>query len=100
MCDPCNLCWFGLSALDKAWTPEDTNWAMTLHIAAAATKLETLVLPALTPMRLGKFGLIVSSVHLFPWVGPLIPREWNSFTVLEQCQVFYITYIEHLLTDL
>jgi len=45
MRDPRNLRWFGLSVLDKAWTPEDRNWAMTLHrIAAAATELETLVL--------------------------------------------------------
>jgi len=46
-CDvrPRNLRWFGQSALDKTWTPEDTNWAVTLHrIASAATKLETLVM--------------------------------------------------------
>jgi len=45
MRDPRSLRWFGLSVLDKGWTPEDTNWAMTLHrIAAAAAELETLVL--------------------------------------------------------
>jgi len=34
--------------------------------------------------------LVVCSVHLFPWFGPLVPKEWNSFTVLEECQAFYI----------
>jgi hypothetical protein len=33
--------------------------------------------------------LIVCSVHLFPRFGPQIPEEWNSFTVLDQCQTFY-----------
>ncbi|KAN0130983.1 hypothetical protein V8E53_011116 [Lactarius tabidus] len=33
---------------------------------------------------------IVRSVHLFPIFGPRAPREWNTFTVLELCNSFYI----------
>ena len=33
---------------------------------------------------------ILSSVHLFPQFGATTPREWNSFTVLEQCTSFYV----------
>ena len=33
---------------------------------------------------------IVCSVHLIPHFGPVIPREWNSFTVLKLCDNFYI----------
>jgi hypothetical protein len=45
MQDPRNLRWFGLTMLNEGWSPEDTNWAVTLHrIAEAATELENLVL--------------------------------------------------------
>ena len=30
------------------------------------------------------------SVHLLPRFGPVVPHDWNSFTVLEQCQTFYL----------
>ena len=33
---------------------------------------------------------ILGSVHLIPWFGCVIPLEWNSFTVLEQCASFYV----------
>jgi hypothetical protein len=33
---------------------------------------------------------ILRSIHLLPSFGPVVPREWNSFTVLDQCQVFYV----------
>ena len=33
---------------------------------------------------------IICSIHLFPRFGPIFPREWNSFTVLEECHTFYI----------
>jgi len=33
---------------------------------------------------------IASSVHLLPRFGPVVPRDWNTFTVLEKCQTFYI----------
>ena len=33
---------------------------------------------------------ILGSVHLIPRFGHVVPREWNSFTVLEQCESFYI----------
>ena len=33
---------------------------------------------------------IVRSVHLLPCFGPVVPQEWNSFTVLDKCQVFYV----------
>ena len=33
---------------------------------------------------------ILGSVHLIPQFGQDFPREWNSFSVLERCQSFYI----------
>ena len=33
---------------------------------------------------------ILSSVHLFPRFGATTPQEWNTFTVLDQCNSFYI----------
>ena len=33
---------------------------------------------------------ILSSVHLFPRFGATTPQEWNTFTVLEQCNSFYV----------
>jgi hypothetical protein len=33
---------------------------------------------------------LLCSVHLFPQCHPATPREWNSFTVLERCQTFYL----------
>ncbi|KAN0103997.1 hypothetical protein V8E52_011427 [Russula decolorans] len=33
---------------------------------------------------------ILSSVHLFPRFGATTPREWNTFTVLELCNTFYV----------
>ena len=33
---------------------------------------------------------IVCSIHLIPRFGPVMPREWNSFTVLEHCNTFYL----------
>ena len=33
---------------------------------------------------------ILGSIHLILWFGNIVPREWNSFTVLEQCESFYI----------
>jgi hypothetical protein len=33
---------------------------------------------------------ILCSVHLIPRFGPVIPPEWSSFTVLEQCSTFFI----------
>ncbi len=33
---------------------------------------------------------IVGSVHLLPRFGPIVPRGWNTFTVLDKCQSFYI----------
>jgi hypothetical protein len=33
---------------------------------------------------------ILHSVHLFPIFGPLIPQEWNMFSVLELCNNFYV----------
>jgi hypothetical protein len=33
---------------------------------------------------------ILRSVHLFPVFGQHNPQEWNSFTVLEMCNAFYI----------
>ena len=33
---------------------------------------------------------MVRSIHLLPRFGPIIPREWNAFTVLDKCQTFYI----------
>jgi hypothetical protein len=33
---------------------------------------------------------IVCSVHLFPQFGPVIPQGWDAFSVLENCQSFYV----------
>jgi len=33
---------------------------------------------------------IVGSVHLIPRFGPATPQDWNSFSVLEQCNTFYV----------
>ena len=33
---------------------------------------------------------IVRSIHLIPQFGPVMPQEWNSFTVMEFCNTFYI----------
>ena len=33
---------------------------------------------------------IICSVHLIPRFGPVIPQGWSCFTVLEQCQTFYL----------
>ena len=33
---------------------------------------------------------IIRSVHLIPQFGPIVPQEWNSFTVLEHCNTFYV----------
>jgi hypothetical protein len=34
--------------------------------------------------------MILCSVHLYPRFGPITPRDWDSSTVLEQCQSFYV----------
>jgi len=39
---------------------------------------------------------ILRSVHLIPRFGPVMPPEWSSFTVLEQCNTFFV----NLFTDL
>jgi hypothetical protein len=33
---------------------------------------------------------IVCSIHLMPHFGPVVPQGWNSFTVLEHCNTFYV----------
>ncbi|KAI9449055.1 hypothetical protein BJY52DRAFT_1127054 [Lactarius psammicola] len=33
---------------------------------------------------------IIGSVHLIPRFGPATPRDWNSFSVLELCDTFYV----------
>jgi hypothetical protein len=35
-------------------------------------------------------NLIIRSIHLIPRFGTVIPQEWNSFTVLEECNTFYV----------
>jgi hypothetical protein len=30
------------------------------------------------------------SIHLLPRFGPVIPYDWNSFTVLDKCHIFYV----------
>ncbi|KAF8483959.1 hypothetical protein DFH94DRAFT_626321 [Russula ochroleuca] len=38
---------------------------------------------------------VLCSVHLIPRFGPVTLQEWSSFTVLDQCQTFYV----NLFTD-
>jgi hypothetical protein len=33
---------------------------------------------------------ILRSVHLFPKCGPVIPQEWMSSMVLDECREFYV----------
>ena len=33
---------------------------------------------------------LLRSVHLLPSFGQRMPREWNSFSVLELCNTFYV----------
>ncbi|KAF8259177.1 hypothetical protein EI94DRAFT_1780739 [Lactarius quietus] len=33
---------------------------------------------------------IIGSVHLIPRFGPVVPKEWRSFSVLELCNTFYV----------
>ena len=33
---------------------------------------------------------ILGSVHLLPRFGPIVPRDWTTYTVLEKCQTFYV----------
>ncbi len=33
---------------------------------------------------------ILRSVHLFPVFGQRTPQEWNTFSILELCNAFYI----------
>ena len=33
---------------------------------------------------------IISSIHLLPCFGPVVPHDWNSFTVSENCQTYYL----------
>ena len=33
---------------------------------------------------------IISSIHLLPRFGPVVPHNWNSFTVLQKCQTYYL----------
>jgi len=33
---------------------------------------------------------IIGSVHLLPRFGPITPQDWNSFSVLDQCNTFYV----------
>ena len=40
--------------------------------------------------------LILGSVHLIPQFGRVVPHEWNSFTVLKQCESFYINPFKDL----
>jgi hypothetical protein len=44
--------------------------------------------------------LILGSVHLIPRFGRVVPHEWNSFTVLEQCESFYLNPFKDLDTYL
>lgn len=39
---------------------------------------------------------ILGSVHLFPRFGVTPPQEWNTFTVLEQCNSFYVNPFAHV----
>ena len=33
---------------------------------------------------------IICSVHLLPRFGPAVPHDWKSFSVLDQCNMFYV----------
>jgi hypothetical protein len=33
---------------------------------------------------------VLGSIHLIPRFGHVVPPDWNSFTVLEQCETFYV----------
>ena len=33
---------------------------------------------------------ILCSVHLLPQFGPIVPQNWNTFSVLEQCDTFFV----------
>jgi hypothetical protein len=33
---------------------------------------------------------ILGSIYLIPRFGRVVPQEWNSFTVLEKCETFYV----------
>jgi hypothetical protein len=33
---------------------------------------------------------ILCSVHLIPDFGPIVPQNWNTFSVLEQCDTFFV----------
>ena len=35
-------------------------------------------------------GNITQSIHLVPLVGSMMARDWNSATVLERCQSFFV----------
>jgi hypothetical protein len=46
-------------------------------------------------------GNITQSIHLIPLVSSMMPRDWNSATVLERCQSFLVnsfmnTQISHV----
>jgi hypothetical protein len=43
---------------------------------------------------------ILGSVHLIPRFGQVVPRDWNCFTVLEQCDTFYINPFKDISTYL
>ena len=34
--------------------------------------------------------MILYSIHLIPQFEPVMPKEWNSFMILDQCQIFYV----------
>jgi len=40
--------------------------------------------------------LILRSIHLLPQFGHIVPHEWNSFMVSEQCKSFYINPFKDL----
>jgi hypothetical protein len=39
---------------------------------------------------------IIRSVHLFPVFGQHTPQEWNTFSVLELCNAFYLQLMSYL----
>jgi len=39
---------------------------------------------------------ILGSVHLFPRFGATTPQEWNTFTVLDHCNTFYVNPFAHI----